>query len=118
LGYPSWNALFGTPAFPDFPSGHSTLAGTFEEVLSDLFGDHYQFTNHSYDFLGMAPRSFSSFRGLTQEISNSRVYAGIHYTISCERGAQMGRKIARNIDRKVEFLKDRDHNGPKGNGHH
>ncbi len=118
LGYPSWNALFGTPGFPDFPSGHSTLAGTFEEVLSDLFGDHYQFTNHSYDFLGMAPRSFSSFRGLTQEISNSRVYAGIHYTISCERGAQMGRKIARNIDRRVEFLKDRDHHGNKGNDHH
>ncbi len=118
LGYPLWNPLFGTPAFPDFPSGHSTIAGAFEGMLNDLFGEHYHFTNHSYDYLGMAPRSFNSFRELTEDISNSRVFAGIHYTISCERGAKMGRKIAWNIDRKLKFKNGGDNYGHHGNGHH
>jgi len=103
LGHPLWNPLFGTPNFPDFPSGHSTLAGAFAEILSGLFGEHYHFTDHSYDYLGMAPRSYNSFQGLAQEIGNSRVFAGIHYTISCERGMQQGIKIAQNIERRVDF---------------
>ena len=103
LGHPEWNSLFDTPPFPDFPSGHSTIAGAFGEVLKDFLGNKYHFTDHTYDYLGMAPRSYSSFDELAKEISDSRIYAGIHFRHSCEMGCELGRKIGQNILKKVRF---------------
>ncbi len=106
LGHPSWNPVFPTPNFPDFTSAHSTIAGAFGEIMKGLFGSNYHFTDHTYDYLGMPPRSFTSFDAMVKEIGDSRVYAGIHYRLSCERGAQQGRKIGKNINKTVKFLKD------------
>jgi hypothetical protein len=106
LGQPAWNPVFPTPNFPDFPSAHSTIAGSFGEIMEDLFGSDYSFTDHTYDYLGMSPRTYNSFDAFVQEIGDSRVYAGIHYRLSCERGAQQGRKIGRNIIHKVKFMKE------------
>ena len=94
LGHPSWNSLFATPNFPDFPSGHSTIAGAFAEILTGLLGSNYHFTDHSYDYLGMAPHSYNSFSEMVDEVCMSRVYAGIHYRLSCERGARQGKNRA------------------------
>ena len=74
--------------------------------MEDLFGWDYHFTDHTYDYLGMSPRAFNSFDAMVQEIGDSRVYAGIHYRLSCERGTQQGRKIGQNINHKVRFVKD------------
>ncbi|KIC91303.1 hypothetical protein OI18_22440 [Flavihumibacter solisilvae] len=105
LGHPEWNTLFDTPPFPDFPSGHSTIAGSFTEVLKGFFGNNYHFTDHTYDYLGMAPRSYNSFDELAKEIGDSRVYAGIHYRYSCEKGCEQGVKIGKNITKKLRFKK-------------
>jgi hypothetical protein len=106
LGYSLWNPVFPTPNFPDFPSAHSTIAGSFSEIMKSLFGSDYHFTDHTYDYLGMAPRSYTSWDALTQEIGDSRVYAGIHYRLSCERGKEQGRKIGQNIISTVKFKKE------------
>jgi hypothetical protein len=103
LGHPEWSPLFDTPPFPDFPSGHSTIAGSFGEILKGFFGNNYHFTDHTYDYLGMAPRSYNSFDELIREVSDSRVYAGIHYSYSCEKGCELGRKIGQNISKKLRF---------------
>jgi hypothetical protein len=105
LGHPSWSPLFDNPPFPDFPSGHSAIAGSYGEILKGFFGNSYHFTDHTYDYLGMAPRSYSSFDELAKEIGESRVYAGIHYIYSCDKGREQGRKIGENINRKLKFLK-------------
>ena len=55
LNYTSWTPLFATPAFPEYTSGHSTVGGSFTTIMTGLFGAHYHFTNHTYDYLGMAP---------------------------------------------------------------
>lgn len=103
LGHHEWNTLFDTPPFPDFPSGHSTIAGSFGEILKGFFGNNYHFTDNTYDYLGMAPRSYNSFDDLVKEIGDSRVYAGIHYRYSCEKGCEQGRKIGQNIAKKLDF---------------
>jgi hypothetical protein len=105
LGHHSWNPLFATPNFPEFPSGHSTIAGAFADVVTGLFGSNCRFTDYSYDYLGMAPHSYNSFSEMVDEVCMSRVYAGIHYRISCERGARQGKKIGQNIEHKLHFLK-------------
>ena len=106
MGYSTWNALFATPNFPEYPSGHSTAGGVVAETLTGLFGDNYQFTNHSYDYLGMAPRTYTSFYQMAQEIGDSRVYGGIHYRVACTEGNKQGRKIAQNINNTLKFLKE------------
>ena len=103
LGHPEWNTLFDTPPFPDYPSGHSAIAGSFTEILKDFFGNNYHFTDHTYDYLGMAPRAYNSFDELAKEIGDSRVYAGIHYRSSCEKGYEQGKKIGQNIVNKLQF---------------
>ncbi len=103
LNQPAWTPLFATPAFPEYTSGHATVAGSFTTIMTGLFGKNYHFTNHTYDYLGMAPRSFNSFKDLANEIGAARVYAGIHYRISCERGQAEGEKIGWNIQNKLKF---------------
>jgi hypothetical protein len=105
LGYGSWNPVFGTPNFPDYPSAHSVIAGAFGETMTGLFGSNYQFTDHSYDYLGMPSRYYASFDAMVKEISDSRVYAGIHYRLSCDKGEEQGKKIGQNINATVKFLK-------------
>ncbi len=105
LGYASWNALFATPNFPDFPSAHSVISGAFAEVLKKELGNSYQFINRTYDYLGMAPRTYSSLDAMAAEIGLSRLYAGIHNRIAIERGLTMGKKIGQNINDGVRFLK-------------
>ena len=105
LGHPNWNPVIPTPPHPDFPSGHSQTGGAFAVVLSSLFGDNYHITIHTYDNLGMAPRSYNSFNDLVEDIGRSRVYAGIHYTYSCTEGRKQGAKIATNILNTLKFKK-------------
>ncbi len=103
LGHGEWKPLIDTPPFPDFPSGHSTIAGSFGEILNDFFRNSYPFSDHTYDYLGMTPRIYNSMHELVKEICDSRVYAGIHYTYSCTAAAEQGRKIGRNINNTLKF---------------
>jgi hypothetical protein len=106
MNHPTWNALFNTPAFPEFTSAHSSYCGAVGETLSGIFGSNYQFADHTYDYLSMAPHTYNSFQDLFNEMINARVYAGIHYRASDEKGIQQGRKIAQNINSKLKFLKE------------
>jgi hypothetical protein len=105
LNHPAWNPLFNTPGHPDYPSGHSTNAGLFAAVFKSLYGANYSFTLHTYDNLGMTPRHYNSFDEMVDDIAKARVYAGIHYTLSCEEGNKQGKKIAENILNIVKFKK-------------
>ena len=106
LGHTTWNPLFPTPNFPEWTSGHAAIAGAVAETLTGLLGNNYHLTNHTYDYLGMAPRTYTSFYGMAQDIGDSRVYAGIHYRKSCAEGTIQGIKIAQNINSKLKFLKE------------
>ena len=106
LGHTLWNPVFGTPGHPDYPSGHSQNGGAFAAVMSTILGDNYQFTLHTYDNLGMAPRTYNSFDEMAVDVGRSRVYAGIHYTYSCVEGKRQGEKIAQNVLNILKFKKE------------
>jgi hypothetical protein len=105
LNHPSWNPLFNTPGHPDYPSGHSTNAGLFATVFENLLGQNYSFTLHTYDNLGMAPRTYHSFDEMAVDIGKARVFAGIHYTLSCVEGKKQGERIATNVMNMLHFQK-------------
>ena len=90
---PGWLPLLVTPPFPEYPSGHSVQSGAAFQVLTDLFGASYAFTDHSHDDRGLVPRGFGSFLEAAQEAAISRLYGGIHFRAAIENGLAQGRCI-------------------------
>lgn len=74
-----------TPRHPTYPSGHATVAGCAEVVLSYFFN----------------PES-NKLKELAQECAISRLYAGVHFPIDNEQGLALGRQIGELV---VEILK-------------
>lgn len=97
MGFTSWNSLLTTPAHPEYSSAHAVLSAATADAFSAVFGDIGSFTDHTYDYLGFAPRTFSSFKAIGEDAGNSRLYAGIHYQPSINIGLSQGRKVTENI---------------------
>jgi hypothetical protein len=94
---PAWEPLLdvfpaGTPAHPEYPSGHSTVSGAAAFILADAFGEDTAFSTTSDVRPGT--RSFTSFTAATSEIADARVFGGIHNRTSCVRGNALGRTVA------------------------
>jgi hypothetical protein len=90
---PSWMPLFATPAFPEYPSGHSTVSGAAAVVLASFFGERRHFTMDNDLLIGVT-RSFRSFSEALDEIKNARVFAGIHFRSACDDGQATGIQVA------------------------
>ena len=103
LGQSNWNAVFPTPAHPEFPSGHAISSGAASESLTLLFGASYAYTDTPFNAAAGSPRLYASFAEAAEEAAMSRVYAGIHYRPTAEAGIQHGRIIARNVAQKLTF---------------
>lgn len=97
MGHATWSSFLGTPATPEYSSAHSALSSAAAEMLERLFGNIGSFTDHTYDYLGFAPRTYTSFTSIGVEAGQSRFYAGIHYLPSIDAGIWQGRKVVENI---------------------
>jgi hypothetical protein len=93
----NWTTLLDTPPFPEYTSGHASVSGATAQVLSDLFGFNYHFTDNSHAARGFKPRSFESFYEFADEAALSRLYGGIHYRNSNEQGLKNGKRIGKNV---------------------
>ena len=82
----------GTPAHPEYPSGHSTVSGSAAYILAAEFGENTAFSVTSE--IRPGTRSFSSFSAATAEIADARVFGGIHFRVSCLRGNALGQTVA------------------------
>lgn len=107
---PYQTATFVTPAFPEYPSGHSGFSAAGAEILkrftgSDVFG--YKVTNPAgasrveknspkYD----VTLSWATFSDAADEAGMSRRYGGIHFADADLDGRMIGRKVAE-IDWKI-----------------
>jgi len=87
----------GTPAHPEYPSGHSTVSGSAAFILAAAFGDNTAFSVTSDVRPGT--RSFSSFSDAVAEIADARVFGGIHFRTSCVRANTLGRAVADYVSR-------------------
>jgi membrane-associated phospholipid phosphatase len=87
----------GTPAHPEYPSGHSTVSGSAAFVLSAEFGENAHFSVTSDVRPGT--RTFTSFTDAVNEIANARVFGGIHFRVSCVRGNTLGATVADYVSR-------------------
>ncbi|MDB5338653.1 MAG: Phosphoesterase, PA-phosphatase related protein [Planctomycetaceae bacterium] len=91
-----WQPLLGTPAFPEYVSGHSAFSGAASEVLTNLFGDNVAFSSTSIG-LPNVTRSYTSFEQAASEAGMSRVYGGIHYLTSNLDGLAAGHAVGETV---------------------
>lgn len=102
----NWRPHIQTPPFPSYTSGHSTITSAAAEVMTDIFGDNFSYTDTSEAEFGIPHRSFTSFRHAAQEASISRVYGGIHYRFDCDEGANAGAKLGALIVSRLRMKKN------------
>ena len=90
----SWTPFIDAPMHPEYPSAHSILAGAVGAVLQAEIGDGLMpvLTTTSPTAKG-ARRSWTSVDDFTQEVSNARIYEGVHYRMSTDVGTAMGKRI-------------------------
>jgi hypothetical protein len=116
----SWTALLTAP-YPEHPSGHLCLDGASLGVLRMFFDtDNVRFNVTSARFLGEI-RSFDRFSDALDEITEARIWAGLHYRTADVQARKLGRKVARYMAKHYfQPLDDHDHDGHHGHhgGHH
>jgi hypothetical protein len=96
-----WMPFLQTPPFPEYTSGHSTITASAATVLTKLYRDNLAFEDSSdYKYIGLK-RKFNSLHEAAAECSMSRVYGGIHYVISVNTGAAMGKQVGGLVVKKV-----------------
>jgi len=97
-----WMPVLGTPPFPEYTSGHSVQSGALATILTDMFGENYEFTDYTHaertDIDG-SPRVFSNFYEMAEEAAISRLYGGIHYDEAIYLGLEQGYKIGEIVNR-------------------
>jgi hypothetical protein len=92
----NWKPLLETPPTPEYPSEHAMSAGVFSAIIENEFGKTLTVIDNTNE--GKFPnRSFKTLEEYLSEISSSRVYAGLHYSLSCTAGEKAGKKIAANV---------------------
>jgi hypothetical protein len=91
---PAWTPLIDTPMHPEYPCAHCIMAGTVGAILRAEIGRQPlpPLTTASASANG-ATRLWTSIEAFVQEVSDARVWDGVHYRTSTEVGTDMGRRI-------------------------
>lgn len=103
----NWRPLLQTPPFPEYTSGHSVISAASSQVLTNYFGENFEFIDTSEVYFGLPVRTFSSFREASREAAISRLYGGIHFRDAIENGVAQGEKIGNFIIHKqLDLISD------------
>jgi membrane-associated phospholipid phosphatase len=90
---PGYVPFIVTPCFPSYPSAHGSASNAAAEVMRRLYGE----AGHSITLTNPAVPDivlqYTSFRQITGDISDARVYGGIHFRTDQVAGEQMGRAV-------------------------
>jgi hypothetical protein len=99
-----------TPCFPSYPSNHGSGSNSAAEVLRRAYGaggHALTMTNPAQPGLSF---HYTSFKQITDDISDARVYGGIHFRFDQEAGADLGREIGTYVYKhNLRRVKHSDH---------
>jgi hypothetical protein len=89
----SYAPFIVTPCFPSYPSAHGSASNAAAELMRRLYGE----AGHSITLTNPAVPNivleYTSFRQITDDISDARVYGGIHFRTDQVAGERMGRAV-------------------------
>ncbi len=93
----SWAPFISTPMHPEYPCAHCVVAATVGSILKAEVGRSPMpvLKTRSATANG-AIRSWLTVEDFVQEVSNARIYDGVHYRTSTEVGSVMGKLVGEN----------------------
>ncbi len=91
---PDWTPLIATPMHPEYPCAHCVIASTITTVIRAEIGREPlpTLSTHSNTLRGTT-RYWTRTEDLVKEVSNGRIYDGVHFRNSCEVGNRMGEQV-------------------------
>jgi hypothetical protein len=96
-GDTGWTPFITTPSFPSYASAHASGSGAAAKVLELLFGEGGHAITLSYPTVPGVILRYTTFRQITGDIDDARVYGGIHFRFDQEEGGKLGRRVGRYV---------------------
>jgi hypothetical protein len=100
---PNWVPLLPTPNFQEYPCGHCTVAAAIGEVMKREggLGPSAGVRVGSLINPNSVVQVLPSWDEWVRQVSDSRMYGGVHYRFSNEAGEEIGRKAAQMVLEKA-----------------
>ncbi|HEY0600326.1 vanadium-dependent haloperoxidase [Brevundimonas sp.] len=98
-----WTPLLGTPNFAEYPCGHCVVAAAHAEVMKAEVGPRPPggVRVGSLAVPMSAVQVLPGWDDWVRDVSDSRIYGGVHFRFSNEAGEQIGRDTARRVLERV-----------------
>lgn len=99
---PNWLPLGTTPNHPEYPAAHACLTGAVTNLIAGYFGTFkLPMAVESLAFQdGIHTHSFNDTRDVLEEVKWARIYSGFHFYDSVVAGGQLGKNVARHLQRR------------------
>lgn len=95
---PTWQPLRTTPNHPEYPAAHCFHSSAVATALAAFFGtDRVPFSLDSR--VTQTTREYTGFRDAVRDVELARTLAGFHFRNSCLQGANLGRTVARYVEK-------------------
>jgi len=98
-GNTTWTPFITTPCFPSYSSAHGGAGNGAAEVLRRLYGEAGHTITLANPAVPTIILQYTSFRQITHDISEARIYGGIHYRFDQRAGARLGHAVGREVYR-------------------
>src|SRR5581483_5145904 len=90
---PGWASFIVTPCFPSYPSNHGSAVNAAGEVLRRLYGEAGHVITLTNTTTPTIILHYNSFTEIDDDVSDARVYGGIHFRTDQEAGSEIGGAI-------------------------
>lgn len=89
----AWEPMVATPPHPEYPCGHCLSAGAVGTVIAEEFGK--EFPSIVLDMEKSLLRRYHSAQEYIDDVTESRILAGVHYRFSANAGRDAGVKVGK-----------------------
>ena len=95
-GDTAWTPLLATPNHPEYPAAHGCLTGAEARVFTAFLGTDRINVDLTSTVPGLqaTTRHYNTADELMTEVTNARVWGGLHYRKSATEGLEIARKVA------------------------
>ena len=94
---PTFAPFVTTPCFPSYPSNHGSAANGAAEILRRIYGEGGHFITLANPAVPNIVLQYTTFKQITDDISDARVYGGIHFRTDQVAGERLGRAVGKAV---------------------
>jgi len=93
----SYVPFITTPCFPSYPSNHGSGTGGGVEMLRRLYGEGGHSITLTNPVVPDTVLQYTTFKQISEDVTDARIYGGIHFRFDQEAGAKLGRAVATEV---------------------